>query len=80
MGKTFNLNTNIQLTINQLVDLAKQLPQKDRLKIASMLLDEESTFSKEELKAKIKEGLEEINLHKKGQVKLRTLSDFLADV
>jgi hypothetical protein len=54
MGKTINLNTNIQLTINQLVDLAKQLPQKDRLKIASMLLDEEPTFSKRRVEGKNK--------------------------
>lgn len=62
------------------MDLAKQLPKKDKQKIESMLLDERSILNKEELKAKIKEGLEEIALHKKGQIKLRALNDFWADI
>lgn len=62
------------------MDLTKQLPKKDKQKIESMLLDEDSILNKEELKAKIKEGLEEIALHKKSQIKLRALNDFLADI
>lgn len=85
MNVTLNLTTNIQLTVNQLVELAKQLPKKDRAKLAAMIIEstseaDEITLAKNELKAKIKEGLQDAKLHKEGKIKLRTLTDFLADV
>jgi hypothetical protein len=81
METTLNFNTNIQLTLNQLVELARQLPQKDRVKLASMIIEaDEPTMSKAELKTKIKEGLQDAKLHREGKIKLRTLSEFLADV
>lgn len=80
METTLNLNTTIQLTLTQLVDLAKQLPQKERIQLASILVDNEDFTSKEELLFKIKEGLKEVKLHKEGKNKLRTLDEFLADV
>lgn len=80
METTLNFNTSIQLTVSQLVDLAKQLPKKERVQLASILIEEDDFISKEELILKIKEGLEDVKLHKEGKVKLRTLDDFLADV
>jgi hypothetical protein len=80
MERTLKLNTNIQVTVSQIVDLARQLPKKERLQLASLLIEEEDFISKDELLFKIKEGLEEVKLHKEGKVKLRTLDDFLADV
>ncbi|MDP1817614.1 MAG: hypothetical protein Q8K92_24350 [Leadbetterella sp.] len=80
MERTLKLNTNIQVTVSQIVDLARQLPKKERLQLASLLIEEEDFISKDELLFKIKEGLEDVKLHKEGTVKLRTLDDFLADV
>lgn len=80
METTLNLNTNIQLTVNQLVDLAKQLPKKERVQLASILMEQDKFISKQELILRIKEGLEEVKLHQQGKIRLRTLDDFLADV
>lgn len=81
MEATLNFSTNIQLTLSQLVELAKQLPQKDRAKLVSMIIEtDEPSMSKAELKANIKEGLQDAKLHREGKIKLRTLTDFLADV
>lgn len=76
-----NFSTNIQLTLAQLADLARQLPQKEKAKLISMLIeDEQPKISKKELKNKLKEGLQDAKLHQEGKIKLRTLTDFLADV
>jgi cell fate (sporulation/competence/biofilm development) regulator YlbF (YheA/YmcA/DUF963 family) len=85
MEATLNLNTTIQLTISQLAELVRQLPQKERAKLASMIIESdakanEPIMSKNELKAKIKEGLQDAKLHREGKIKLRTLTEFLADV
>ncbi len=81
MEATLNFKANIQLTITQLAELAKQLPQKERDKLVSMILEEEEPImSKQELKAKVKEGLQDAKLHREGKIKLRTLTEFLADV
>ncbi len=80
MKTTLNFNTSIQLTLNQLVDLAIQLPKKERFKLASLLVEEEEYISKNELISKIKEGLQDAKLHKEGKIKLRTLSEFLQNV
>ena len=40
----------------------------------------EPIMSKKELKAKVKEGLQDAKLHREGKIKLRTLSKFLSDV
>lgn len=80
MKTTLNFNTNIQLTLNQLVDLAVQLPKKERFKLASILVEEEGSISKNELVSKIKDGLQDVKLHKEGKIKLRTLSEFLENV
>ena len=81
MEATLNFSTNIQLTLSQLVELARQLPQKDRAKLAAMIIEaDEPTVSKTELKAQIKEGLQDAKLHREGKIKLRTLAEFLADI
>jgi cell fate (sporulation/competence/biofilm development) regulator YlbF (YheA/YmcA/DUF963 family) len=85
MEATLNLNTTIQLTISQLAELVRQLPQKERAKLASMIIESdakanEPIMSKNELKAKIKEGLQDAKLHRERKIKLRTLTEFLADV
>ena len=81
MEATLNFSTNIQLTLSQLVELARQLPQKDRAKLAAMIIEaDEPTMSKTELKAQIKEGLQDAKLHREGKIKLRTLTEFLADI
>ena len=81
MEAILNFSTNIQLTLSQLAELARQLPQKDRAKLALMIIEEdEPIMSKAELKAKIKEGLQDAKLHREGKIKLRTLTEFLADV
>jgi hypothetical protein len=80
MKAMINFNTNIQLTLNQLIDLAIQLPKKERFKLASILVEEEEFISKNELVSKIKEGLNDAKLHKQGKIKLRTLSEFLENV
>ncbi len=80
MKTTINLNTKIQLTVNQLINLTKQLPKKDKLKLASILLEEEDNISKEELMLKLKEALADVKLHNTGKIKLRSLDDFLTDV
>ena len=63
------------------MELARQLPQKDRAKLAAMIIEaDEPTMSKTELKAQIKEGLQDAKLHREGKIKLRTLTEFLADI
>ena len=80
MDTILNLNTNIQISLDNLIHLAKQLPKSERIKLATILVEEEDFISKDELLLKIKEGLEDVKLHKEGKIKLRTLDDFLADV
>jgi len=79
METTVHFNKDIQLTLSELIDLAKQLPKNERLKLASVLV-EESPTNKNALIAKIEEGLQDVKLHKEGKIKLRALKDFLADV
>lgn len=80
MKTTLNFNTSIQLTLNQLVERALQLSKKERFKLASILVEEEEFISKNELVSKIKEGLQDVKLHKEGKIKLRTFSEFLENV
>ena len=81
MEATLNFSTNIQLTLSQLAELARQLPQKDRAKLDLMIIEaDEPSMSKAELKTKIKEGLQDAKLHREGKIELRTLTEFLADV
>ena len=80
MKATLSLDTNIRLTFKQVEALAKQLPKKERLKLATILVDGEEGMTKEQLVAKIKEGLNEVKLYKEGKIKLETLDEFLSNV
>jgi phosphopantothenate synthetase len=80
MKATLSLTTNIQLTFKQLKDLAKQLPEKQRRELATILVDGDENMTKDQLVAKIKEGLKDAKLYKEGKIKLRTLDEFLSDV
>ena len=80
MKATLSLNTNIQLTFKQLKDLVKQLPEKERIELVTILVNGDESMTKEQLVAKIKEGLNDAKLHKEGKIKLRTLDEFLSNV
>jgi hypothetical protein len=80
MKATLSLNTTIQLTFKQFKELATQLPEKERIELATLLVDGDESMTKEELVAKIKEGLKDARLHKEGKIKLRTLDEFLSNV
>jgi hypothetical protein len=80
MEAIINFNASIQLTVSQLVDLARQLPKKERVKLASILVEEDDFLTKNELSTKIKEGLKDVKLHREGKIKLRTLTEFLENV
>jgi len=80
MKTTLNFNTNVQLTLSQLTELARKLPLKERMKLASILMEEEKVVTKKELLAKIKEGLDEVKLHKDKKIQLSSLKEFLEDV
>jgi hypothetical protein len=78
MERTLNLHAQIRLTVSQLTDLAKQLPKKERLKLASILVKEDDVFiTKAELLEKIKEGLSEAKLYKEGKIELQSAREFL---
>ena len=63
------------------MDLAKQLPKKERIKFAPILAQENDSFlPKEILKTKIAEDLKDAKLHKEDKIKLRTLKYFLSNV
>jgi len=53
MKTTLSLNIDIQLTFGQLEELAKQLSKKNRMKLATILVDGEEGMTKEQLVAKI---------------------------
>jgi hypothetical protein len=81
MEATLSFNTNIQLTLSQLVELAKQLSKEDRAKLAALLMEvDQPVLSKAELKGKLEEGLQDAKLHREGKLQLRTLTEVLGDV
>jgi hypothetical protein len=52
METTLNFNTNIQLVLSQLAELARQLPQKEKAQLVSMIREEdEPDMSKQVLKS-----------------------------
>jgi hypothetical protein len=71
---------NIPLTVSQLATLLRQqLPKKDRQKLISLLQDEEE-LTKAELKAEIRQAVQEVNLIKKGKLKARPIQDLLDEL
>jgi hypothetical protein len=76
MKAILHFNTSIQFTFQQLTELAKQLPKKERLKLVA-ILQEEDEPSKEEILNNIRQGFEEMQLIKEGKLKTKPLTDFL---
>jgi TusA-related sulfurtransferase len=61
-----------------LVELARQLPKKERAELASILMDDEP--SKEQILKGLKEAIEEVNLAKKGKIKLKSAREFINEL
>lgn len=81
MATAVQLNTSIKLNFRQITDLAKQLPKKEKAKLASILEEDiEPIKTKAEIINDIKEALEEVKLYKAGKIKLRTLDEFLDEI
>ena len=74
-----SLNVNLSLSFYQLVELARQLPKKERAELASILIDDEPP-SKEQILQGLKEAIEEVNLAKKGKVKLKSAREFINEL
>jgi len=70
-----SLNVNLSLSFHQLVELARQLPKKERAELASILIDDEP--SKKQILQGLKEAIEEVNLAKKGKIKLKSAREFI---
>ena len=73
------ININIPLTVNQLAEVIRQLPKKEKARLRE-ILNEDEILTKEQIVEKIKEGLNDVKMHKEGKIKLETLEDFLANV
>ncbi len=73
-----SLNVNLSLSFHQLVELARQLPKKERVELASILIDDEP--SKEQILQGLKEAIEEVNLAKKGKIKLKSAREFINEL
>lgn len=83
MKAVLNINTNVQLNFSQIAQLAKQLPRKQKSKLASILekdIQEEEFITKSELVARIKEGLEEVKLYKQGKVEFQSARELLNEL
>ena len=77
MESTFNFN--IPLTINELASMLKrQLPQQDRITLANLLQDDETSL--DQLKGEIRQAVREINLVKKGELTARPVQDLLDEL
>ena len=65
------VTTNIYLPLqfNQLIDLLKALPEKEKKKIISVLKQEDEEPSKEKILEGISQAVKEINLVKAGKLK-----------
>jgi hypothetical protein len=73
------VNFNIPLTISELANILKrQLPQQDRITLASLLQDDE--ISLDQLKGEIRQAVREINLVKKGKLNARPVQDLLDEL
>ena len=80
MATTLQVNTTINLTFGQLAELAKQLPKNKHLKLITLLQEEEPPLTKEELKADLKQSIQEVNQYKQGKLQLPTIEEFLHEL
>ena len=78
MATTLQVNATINLTFGQLAELAKQLPKNKRLKLITLLQEEKPTES--EILQGLREAIEEVNLAKKGKIKLQSAKEFLNEL
>ena len=76
METTLHFNTTIQLSLNQLIALAKQLPKKEQRKLVA-ILEEDDEPTKEQILEQIKSDYIAL---KSGTLKTRPLSEFLAEL
>ncbi len=82
------LNFNIPLSIRELAELIRQqLPERDRATLAELLLSDgyedeqdEDEPTQEQLVAEMKQAVREVNLAKRGELKLPTLNEFLNEL
>ncbi len=80
MATALNINTNIRLNFNQLADLARQLPKREKAKLANILVEDETIKTKAQIIDDIREALEEVKLYKQGKIELQTLAEFLDEI
>lgn len=82
MKAVLSINTNIQLNFNQIINLAKQLPKRQKAKLVTILATEssEEEMTKDELVARIKEGLAEVKLYKEGKMKFQSARELLDEL
>jgi TusA-related sulfurtransferase len=73
-----SLNVNLSLSFHQLVELARQLPKKERAELASILIDDEP--SKEQILQGLQAAIEEVNLAKQGKIKLKSAREFINEL
>lgn len=73
-----SLNVNLSLSFHQLVELVRQLPKKEQAELASILIDDEP--SKEQILQGLKEAIAEVNLAKKGKIKLKSAREFINEL
>lgn len=73
-----SLNINLSLSFYQLVELVKQLPEKERAELASILINDEP--SKKQILQGLKEAIEEVKLAKQGKIKLKSAREFINEL
>ncbi len=73
ISRNMPVSTNIYLPLqfNQLIDLLKALPEKEKKKIINVLKQEDEEPSKEKILEGISQAVKEINLVKAGKLKAR---------
>ena len=76
METTLHFNTTIQLSLSQLIALAKQLPKQEQRKLA-LVLAEDDEPTKEQILEQIKSDYIAL---KNGTLKTRPASEFLAEL
>lgn len=78
MATETHLNIDIRISFDQLITVVQQLSINEKKKLINFLQDEEN--EKSALINNIKEAVEEVNLAKKGKVKLKSARTFLDEL
>ncbi len=77
MATGTHLNIDVSISFNQLVNVIRQLPKSKKKELISFLQEDEE---KTALINGIKEAVNEVNLAKKGKVKLKSARAFLDEL